>query len=43
MTKPARNLVVIVCGAGPAPDVGELVKLAQKRLSCLIRGFPEAA
>jgi phosphopantothenoylcysteine synthetase/decarboxylase len=30
MTKPARNLVVIVCGAGPALDVGELVKLAQE-------------
>ena len=31
MTQPGRNLTVIVCGAGPASDVGKLVKLAQER------------
>ncbi len=31
MTQPGRNLVVITCGAGPASDVGKLVKLAQAR------------
>src|SRR6185437_11264225 len=31
MTQPGRNLVVIVCGAGPASEVGKLVKLAQER------------
>ena len=30
MTKPARVLTVIVCGAGPASEVGQLVKLAQE-------------
>jgi phosphopantothenoylcysteine synthetase/decarboxylase len=31
MTQPSRNLVVIACGAGPASDVGKLVKLAMER------------
>ncbi len=31
MTQPARVLTVIVCGAGPACEVGQLVKLAQER------------
>ncbi len=31
MTQPARVLTVIVCGAGPACEVGQLVKLAQVR------------
>jgi phosphopantothenoylcysteine synthetase/decarboxylase len=31
MTQPARVLTVIVCGAGPASEVGTLVKLAQDR------------
>ena len=33
MTGPrkARVLYVIVCGAGPAPDVGRLVSMAQER------------
>ena len=31
MTRPGRMLSVIVCGAGPASDVGKLVKLAQQR------------
>jgi phosphopantothenoylcysteine synthetase/decarboxylase len=31
MTQPARVLTVIVCGAGPASEVGQLVKLAQER------------
>jgi phosphopantothenoylcysteine synthetase/decarboxylase len=30
MTQPARVLTVIVCGAGPASEVGQLVKLAQE-------------
>ena len=30
MTQPGRMLSVIVCGAGPASDVGKLVKLAQQ-------------
>ncbi len=29
MTRPARMLAVIVCGAGPASEVGQLVQLAQ--------------
>lgn len=31
MIQPGRVLSVIVCGAGPASDVGRLVKLAQQR------------
>jgi phosphopantothenoylcysteine synthetase/decarboxylase len=31
MTQPGRTLAVIACGAGPASDVGELVKLARQR------------
>ena len=31
MNQPGRMLSVIVCGAGPASDVGKLVKLAQQR------------
>ena len=31
MIEPSRVLSVIVCGAGPASDVGKLVKLAQQR------------
>jgi phosphopantothenoylcysteine synthetase/decarboxylase len=31
MTQTGRNLVIIACGAGPASDVGKLVKLAQER------------
>jgi hypothetical protein len=31
MTRPARELTVIVCAAGPAPCVGILVALAQER------------
>ena len=31
MTQPARVLTVIVCGAGPASEVGQLVKLARER------------
>lgn len=31
MREPGRILAVIVCGAGPASDVGKLVKLAQDR------------
>lgn len=30
MTQPARVLTVIVCGAGPASEVGQLIKLAQE-------------
>ena len=30
MTQPGRVLTVIVCGAGPASEVGQLVKLAQE-------------
>ncbi|MDQ6748741.1 MAG: flavoprotein [Candidatus Dormibacteraeota bacterium] len=30
MTQPARLLTVIVCGAGPASDVSQLIKLAQE-------------
>jgi phosphopantothenoylcysteine synthetase/decarboxylase len=30
MTQPVRVLTVIVCGAGPASEVGQLVKLAQE-------------
>jgi phosphopantothenoylcysteine synthetase/decarboxylase len=30
MTVPARVLTIIVCGAGPASEVGQLVKLAQE-------------
>jgi phosphopantothenoylcysteine synthetase/decarboxylase len=29
MTGPARALTAIVCGAGPASEVGQLIKLAQ--------------
>lgn len=32
MTQPGCVLSVIVCGAGPASDVGKLVKLAQQRV-----------
>jgi phosphopantothenoylcysteine synthetase/decarboxylase len=31
VTQPARVLTVIVCGAGPASEVGTLIKLAQDR------------
>ena len=31
MNQPGRMLSVIVCGAGPASDIGKLVKLAQQR------------
>ena len=31
MNHPGHMLSVIVCGAGPASDVGKLVKLAQQR------------
>ncbi|HET9895194.1 MAG TPA: flavoprotein [Streptosporangiaceae bacterium] len=31
MTQPSRVLAVIVCGAGPASDVGKLIKLAHQR------------
>ena len=31
MTQPARALCVVVCGAGPAAEVGQLVKLALER------------
>jgi phosphopantothenoylcysteine synthetase/decarboxylase len=31
VTQPARVLCVVVCGAGPAAEVGELVKLALER------------
>jgi phosphopantothenoylcysteine synthetase/decarboxylase len=30
VTQPARVLTVIVCGAGPASDIGQLIKLAQE-------------
>jgi phosphopantothenoylcysteine synthetase/decarboxylase len=30
MTQPGRVLTVIVCGAGPASEVGQLIKLAQE-------------
>ena len=30
MTRPERVLTVIVCGAGPASEVGQLIKLAQE-------------
>ena len=30
MTQDGRVLTVIVCGAGPAPEIGQLVKLAQE-------------
>jgi phosphopantothenoylcysteine synthetase/decarboxylase len=30
MTQPVRTLTVIACGAGPASDVGKLLKLAQE-------------
>ena len=31
MTQPTRVLTIIVCGAGPASEVGQLIKLAQER------------
>ena len=31
MTQPGRVLAVIVCGAGPASEVGKLIKLAHQR------------
>jgi phosphopantothenoylcysteine synthetase/decarboxylase len=31
VTESGRNLTVIVCGAGPASDVGKLITLAQER------------
>jgi hypothetical protein len=31
MTQFARGLTVIVCGAGPPPRIGQLIKLAQER------------
>jgi phosphopantothenoylcysteine synthetase/decarboxylase len=31
MTKPVRVLAIVVCGAGPASEVGQLIKLAQEQ------------